>query len=202
MSACADRLLRLGLLLLMAGCADHTLDLSIALATDSCDIPVPAGGSVLYQVTGGAPADGGASTSFCGGCLPVTAALADANGILDFLRATAPSCQGIKPNTSLRVTLTAYSSPGCNDPTARVFCSASPPVTLPDGHADAVVSVTLTCDPGCGGGPCRPTTCAALGKNCGPVSDGCNGTLQCGMCMKPQECGGHMASGVPGVCSK
>jgi hypothetical protein len=48
------------------------------------------------------------------------------------------------------------------------------------------------------GGPlCAPRTCAALGFNCGPASDGCGGVLQCGICQYPDECGG---AGVYGHC--
>jgi hypothetical protein len=32
------------------------------------------------------------------------------------------------------------------------------------------------------GGPCTPTTCAAQGKTCGSLSNGCGGTLNCGTC--------------------
>ncbi len=35
---------------------------------------------------------------------------------------------------------------------------------------------------------CTPTTCAALGKDCGTVSDGCGGTLDCGTCGPGQVC--------------
>jgi hypothetical protein len=44
---------------------------------------------------------------------------------------------------------------------------------------------------------CKPTTCAAQGKNCGSISDGCGGTLPCGSCTSPQTCGG---GGVANVC--
>src|SRR5712691_8164034 len=44
---------------------------------------------------------------------------------------------------------------------------------------------------------CSPTTCAAQGKNCGTISDGCGGTLTCGTCTEPQTCGG---GGVANVC--
>ncbi len=41
---------------------------------------------------------------------------------------------------------------------------------------------------------CVPTTCAALGFNCGPAGDGCGGTLDCNAgnpaCTLPQFCGG------------
>ena len=41
------------------------------------------------------------------------------------------------------------------------------------------------------GGPvCVPTTCAALGYNCGKAADGCGGLLSCGQCKDPQYCGG------------
>ncbi|MGO9712467.1 MAG: hypothetical protein ACLQBL_26640 [Polyangiaceae bacterium] len=57
----------------------------------------------------------------------------------------------------------------------------------------------------CGGGgtanvcgsACTPTTCTALGLNCGPAGDGCGCTLECGTCTAPQTCGG---GGTPGVC--
>src|SRR5262249_18032620 len=44
---------------------------------------------------------------------------------------------------------------------------------------------------------CTPTTCAAQGKNCGTINDGCGGTLACGSCAAPQTCGG---SGLANVC--
>jgi hypothetical protein len=44
---------------------------------------------------------------------------------------------------------------------------------------------------------CTPTSCAAQGKNCGSISDGCGGTLTCGSCSSPQTCGG---GGVVNVC--
>lgn len=44
---------------------------------------------------------------------------------------------------------------------------------------------------------CTPTTCAAQGKNCGSISDGCGGTLTCASCTSPNTCGG---GGVVNVC--
>lgn len=35
---------------------------------------------------------------------------------------------------------------------------------------------------------CTPMTCQELGKNCGPVSDGCGGTLDCGTCSEGATC--------------
>jgi len=48
-----------------------------------------------------------------------------------------------------------------------------------------------------GGGSCTPTTCAAQGKDCGSIPDGCGGTLECGNCPDGQTCGG---GGVTNVC--
>jgi hypothetical protein len=44
---------------------------------------------------------------------------------------------------------------------------------------------------------CTPTTCAAVGANCGMIADGCGGTLDCGTCTLPETCGG---GGTPNVC--
>jgi len=44
---------------------------------------------------------------------------------------------------------------------------------------------------------CMPTSCAAQGKNCGSIANGCGGTLNCGTCTAPQTCGG---GGVANVC--
>jgi len=45
---------------------------------------------------------------------------------------------------------------------------------------------------------CTPTTCTAQGKNCGTISDGCGGTLNCGStCPANQTCGG---GGTANVC--
>jgi hypothetical protein len=46
-------------------------------------------------------------------------------------------------------------------------------------------------------GSCMATTCAAQGKDCGTIFDGCGGTLTCNSCSAPASCGG---SGVPNVC--
>ncbi len=64
---------------------------------------------------------------------------------------------------------------------------ACPPgmICADDGHCyrpDAL--------PDLGSGICTPTTCAALGKNCGAVSNGCGATVSCGTCDAPNTCGG------------
>jgi hypothetical protein len=50
---------------------------------------------------------------------------------------------------------------------------------------------------GCLQGECTPVTCASKGANCGTISNGCGGVLQCGTCSDPQTCGG---SGTLNVC--
>ncbi len=47
------------------------------------------------------------------------------------------------------------------------------------------------------GGACVPLACAAVGANCGEVSDGCGGLALCGSCGAGQTCGG---GGHPNVC--
>lgn len=53
----------------------------------------------------------------------------------------------------------------------------------------------------CQSGSCQPvpaaTICAAQGKNCDSIPDGCGGTVDCGTCSAPQTCGG---GGVANVC--
>jgi hypothetical protein len=44
---------------------------------------------------------------------------------------------------------------------------------------------------------CIPTTCAAAGKTCGTIDNGCGGKVSCGSCTPPQTCGG---GGVENVC--
>src|SRR5262245_45527180 len=49
---------------------------------------------------------------------------------------------------------------------------------------------------------CVPTTCAAQGKNCGTIPDGCGGTLTCGVCTAPQVCTANVcAACVPTTCA-
>src|SRR5439155_11757408 len=52
--------------------------------------------------------------------------------------------------------------------------------------SNGTASAVLTVNPA---SSCTPTTCAAQGKNCGTISNGCGGTLSCGTCTAPQTCG-------------
>jgi len=44
---------------------------------------------------------------------------------------------------------------------------------------------------------CVPITCQSAGKDCGPIQDGCGGTINCGSCPTNTTCGG---GGIPNVC--
>ena len=45
--------------------------------------------------------------------------------------------------------------------------------------------------------PCTPIACSDVGRNCGPLDDGCGNMLDCGTCNAPDTCGG---AGTAGVC--
>jgi hypothetical protein len=79
------------------------------------------------------------------------------------------------------------SSTSCN-----MACTANAGETCGGTWANDVYATGAT-----GGSSCTPTTCAAQGKSCGTISDGCGGTLTCGSCTSPQTCGG---GGTPNVC--
>jgi hypothetical protein len=67
-------------------------------------------------------------------------------------------------------------------------------VTLTANEGPRSLASLLTVTPA----SCVPTTCAAQGKNCGTIPDGCGGTLTCGTCSGSQTCGG---GGVPNMCA-
>lgn len=48
---------------------------------------------------------------------------------------------------------------------------------------------------------CTPTTCAAQGKNCGSISDGCGETLSCGTCGSGLACTNNVCSCQPTTCA-
>jgi inhibitor of cysteine peptidase len=45
-----------------------------------------------------------------------------------------------------------------------------------------------------GSGSCTPTTCAAEGKDCGSIADGCGGTLSCGTCSTGETCSDNVCT--------
>ena len=75
----------------------------------------------------------------------------------------------------------------CGDCTAPEFCGGG-------GFSKCGGVTNLAPD---GAVICNPTTCNALGYDCGPAGDGCGGLLNCGTCTLPNVCGG---GGKPSVC--
>lgn len=78
------------------------------------------------------------------------------------------------------------------------------PVTIARAAALALVIVAGCYDddppsrePDVGG--CVAADCASLGVQCGPVSDGCGGVLECGACPQGQTCGGGGAANMCGT---
>lgn len=57
------------------------------------------------------------------------------------------------------------------------------------GDRPLAPSIDIDANLGCG-----LVTCASAQATCGPVGDGCGGTVDCGSCLAPQVCGGDGAS--------
>jgi hypothetical protein len=68
---------------------------------------------------------------------------------------------------------------GCGTP--GVYCSSIAPDNASWGAA--AWQLVQRCDTSC-----TPTTCAAQGKTCGSIADGCGGALSCGTCPSGQTC--------------
>jgi hypothetical protein len=177
-----------------AGCGPRKLDLVLTIDAGACMLTVPAGGSILYQVlaNGSAMGDGGPG-SFCGACLTVDSAINGPDELVSFLRAHAPSCAGVHPDSTLGVRVTGWSTAGCPQQSNPGFCADAPSVLVPDGTHDATLMLALGCKAQCSA-VCVPTTCIIQGKNCGMISDGCNQVLDCGTCHPPLRCGVNTAN--------
>jgi hypothetical protein len=100
-----------------------------------------------------------------------TSAMARVSGL--FVCARSPEAD--TPALARRLLRIAFAYAAATAPT--VACGGGSNKASDDGGADSAPS------------SCRPTTCAALGAECGVVSDGCGTILQCGFCVSPQVCG-------------
>jgi hypothetical protein len=74
-------------------------------------------------------------------------------------------------------------------------CGAAAPMTAQEKVLEYMLFNLTSCVPPTMQG-CTPTTCKALGFNCGAAGDGCGGILKCGDCPSGQTCGENM----PNVC--
>ena len=86
-----------------------------------------------------------------------------------------------------------------------VACGSSATNT-PTGAFDASTfdgssGLGFSADSGGNSSSCTPTTCAALGFDCGVNADGCGGTVDCGACSAPEMCGvgGFSKCGNPSI---
>jgi hypothetical protein len=113
----------------------------------------------------------------------------DAGGPFDDF---SPSASGVTVQPGAALTLAASRTFAATDPTGTWYAYPTyqdAAGTWYKGGADVDFTVAA--------GSCTPTSCAAQGKNCGSISDGCGGMLPCGSCNAPQTCGG---GGVANVC--
>lgn len=95
----------------------------------------------------------------------------------------------------------------CTCPAGLTYCAGACVDTKTDANNCGSCGNRCTLPKTCGGGNpgtrgvcgCTKTTCAAEGKNCGTIPDGCGGELNCGeTCPNFETCG---AGGEPNVCS-
>jgi hypothetical protein len=94
-------------------------------------------------------------------------------------------------------------TPVCETTSTNVLFGACEACTATSGNCSAGAtcqqSKTPSQDDICVGATCVPKTACPAGDNCGTVSDGCSGTIDCGTCTAPQTCGGGTPSN-PNVC--
>jgi hypothetical protein len=142
--------------------------------------------------------DDGAAKASIDASLPFDAAAFDATSASDIsaLEAAAgdaaPSdasvdARGCRPRTCLELGYTCgINADGCG---GAVSCGTCTAPALCGGGGFSKCGVPLA-DSSCTPPPCTPLTCQAAGFDCGPISDGCGGMLNCGSCQAPDFCGG------------
>jgi hypothetical protein len=179
------------ILLLWCGCGPRSLDAHLALDHATCTGgAVPAGGSLYWQVsTDGVP------LAECSACLTLAAGLADGDAVIAFLRVNAPGCERLTPRSTLDIHAAGWKDGKCpmkGAKAATLFC-AHAALQVPDGRSDSSQTLTFSCDGSCALG-CVPISCAAEGKNCGMLPDGCGNMLDCGKCAGGKPCVANVCS--------
>ena len=115
-------------------------------------------------------------------------------------------CGAVKPGECGKATCQPESCEGALAGKPAGFCGF-----VPDGCGGEIADCGAACAGGdtCGGGgtpdvcgqgateTCTPRTLTDCGSTCGPMSDGCGDTIDCGGCTAPASCGG---GGVPSEC--
>ena len=177
----------------MLSCGSCTAPLSCGAGgvASVCGNPPDAGPACVAKtcaqqgVTCGPAGNGCGGTLSCGSC---TAPQTCGGG------GTASQCggnSGCVPRTCASVGANCGPvADGCGGVLSCGSCTA--PKTCGAGGQASVCGTTPDAGPAC-----TPKTCASVGANCGPVSDGCGAQLNCGSCTLPQVCGG---GGTPNVC--
>jgi hypothetical protein len=191
-----------------AGCTPKSC---VDLAPPACSGPDGCGGTLACGCPGGQTCGGGGTPGVCG--TPATLSVASlalnpasvtggssSVGTVTLNMAAPSGGAGVFLSSSNAAATVPQSvvvpagqtSASFTATTSAVSASTSATITASLGGSKTAV---LTITPA--GAACTPTTCAAQGKNCGTISNGCGGTLSCGACAAPQTCGG---GGVANVC--
>jgi hypothetical protein len=160
--------------------------------------PVALGGACTPTTCAAQSATCGSLSDGCGGTLQCGSCAAGQTCASSHVCQAASACQGSVP---------AYTAGKCNATAAYgnalykcisqaagvngepagcglpgVYCSSIAPDNASWGTS--AWQLVQRCDTS----TCTPTTCAAQGKTCGSIGDGCGGTLSCGTCASGQTC--------------
>src|SRR3989442_7126848 len=149
--------------------------------------PIPTLGQVSVDID---PVNGG-NNSFASIWL---SAVSTSGGPTIAITSSNPQVASVPPSVTI--------PPGSNVENVTIATSpvaSTTTVTITGTEGPRSLSDTLTVQ----ASSCTPTTCSAQGKNCGSISDGCGGTLNCGTCPAGQACISNVcsASCTPTTCS-
>jgi hypothetical protein len=112
--------------------------------------------------------------------------------------ATFPGCTGSPACTGPVTVAVGASSASVTLSTSAVSAQDQVTVSASAPWSNSSASANLTINPGA----CTPATCAGLGFNCGSISNGCGGTLNCGTCAGGQTCTNNICTAcTPTTCA-